>query len=90
MLESTETTPIPPTESTGNIWSSFPEYIAKLSLHKFAISATCDIFPLASFIATILSNFESSKHVLGNMLTPVLEGTLYNIIGIFISLDIAL
>ena len=40
-------------------------------------------YRLASFIATILGILESSKHVLGSIFTPVLLGTLYNIIGMF-------
>ena len=50
-------------------------------LNKYVNSAICDKFPLASFIATIFGIFESSKQVSGAMLTPVLLGTLYSIIG---------
>ena len=39
-------------------------------------------YRLASFIATIFGIFESSKQVLGSMFTPVLDFTLYTIIGI--------
>jgi len=81
MFDNTDITPIPPNDSIGIIWSSLPEYICKLSPHNDAIFATCDILPLASFIATMLSIFDSSKHVSGFILTPVLLGTLYSIIG---------
>ena len=54
----------------------------KLSLQRFAIFAICERSPLASFIATIFGIFESSKQVLGSILTPVLDFTLYTIIGI--------
>ena len=40
MLDNTDITPNPPKERIGKIWSSLPEYIARLSLHKFAILAT--------------------------------------------------
>ena len=81
MFERTDITPIPPIDKTGRIWSSFPEYIFKLSPHKWAILATWDISPLASFIATIFEILESSKQVSGEIFTPVLLGTLYKIIG---------
>ena len=48
------------------------------------------MFPLASFIATILFILESSKQVAGLMFNPVLLGTLYKIIGILIDSAIAL
>ena len=81
IFDKTEITPKPPNDNIGNIWSSLPEYIFKLSPHRCAISATCDKFPLASFIATILSIFDNSKQVSGKIFTPVLLGTLYNMIG---------
>ena len=90
IFDNTDITPIPPSDIIGTIWSSFPEYICKLFLQSDAISATCEIFPLASLIATIFSIFESSKHVLGSIFTPVLLGTLYKIIGIFTEDAIAL
>ena len=81
IFERTEITPNPPNERIGKIWSSFPEYICKLSLQSAAISATWDKLPLASFMATMFSILESSKQVEGNMFKPVLLGTLYIIIG---------
>ena len=89
-LESTDITPFPPKDKIGTIWSSFPEYIVRLSPHKLAIFATCDMLPLASFMATMFSILDSSRHVSGVMLTPVLEATLYTIIGLFTSFAIAL
>ena len=50
-------------------------------MHKLAISATWEILPLASFIATILSILDKARHVSGNIFNPVLLGTLYKIIG---------
>ena len=90
MLDRTEITPIPPSDKIGIIWSSFPEYIFKLFPHKLAIFATWEIFPEASFIATIFGILESSKHTSGVIFTPVLDGTLYKIIGISTSFAIAL
>ena len=81
-FDNTEITPSPPRESIGSTWSSFPLYMYKLSLQRFAIFAICERSPLASFIATIFGIFESSKQVLGSMFTPVLDFTLYTIIGI--------
>ena len=52
-----------------------------MSLHKFAISATWDILPLASFMATILFILDKARQVFGDMFRPVLLGTLYKIIG---------
>lgn len=49
ILDRTEITPAPPRESTGSIWSSFPEYIAISSPHKLEICATCEIFPRSFF-----------------------------------------
>jgi hypothetical protein len=89
MFESTDITPIPPNESIGTIWSSFPEYIFKSSLQRFAISAICEMFPLASFIATMFSIFDNSLQVSGKIFTPVLLATLYNIIGSFVLFAIA-
>ena len=57
-------------------------------MHKLAISATWDILPLASFIATILSILDKARHVSGNMFKPVLLGTLYKIIGNLVELAI--
>ena len=37
--------------------------------------------PLASFAATILGCFDNCKYVSGSIFTPVLDGTLYKIIG---------
>ena len=51
-------------------------------MQRLAIFVICEIFPLASFIATILLILESSKQVWGSIFTPVLLGTLYSIIGI--------
>lgn len=82
IFDKTEIAPIPPKDNIGIIKSSLPEYIFKLSPHKCAILATWDKLPLASFIATIFSILESSKHVLGSIFTLVLPGTLYTIIGI--------
>ena len=89
MFDSTEITPKPPSDRIGTIWSSFPEYTCRFSLHSAFISAICDRFPLASLIATMFDIFESSKHVSGVMFTPVLLGTLYSIIGSFVSFAIA-
>lgn len=89
-MERTEITPKPPRERIGKTWSSLPEYIARLLPHKLAISATCEMFPLASFTATIFSILESSKQVAGVMFRPVLLGTLYRITGMVIALAIAL
>ena len=47
---------------------------------QFVISMI--VATIASFIATIFGTFESSKHVSGSMFTPVLDLTLYTIIGI--------
>lgn len=80
-LDKTDITPKAPKESVGIIWSSFPEYIVISSLQSCAILATCEIFPLASFIATILGILERARQVSGSMLTPVRLGTLYNTIG---------
>ena len=63
--------------------------MGKSSPHKEAILATCDKFPLASFIPTIFEILESSRHVVGSMLRPVLLGTLYKMIGKFTWLAIA-
>ena len=71
-------------------WSSFPEYIDKLFPHNAAILAIWDIFPLASFIATIFSVLDNSKQVSGNIFNPVLLGTLYKIIGYVVLLAILL
>ena len=81
IFEITDITPSPPKDNTGNTWSSFPLYICRLSLHSEAILATWDKFPLASFIATILSILDNSKQVSGEIFNPVLPGTLYKIIG---------
>ena len=56
--------------------------MCKFSRQSDFISAICDKFPLASLIATIFGIFESSKQVWGSMFTPVLDFTLYTIIGI--------
>ena len=90
IIAGTDITPFPPNDNIGIIWSSFPEYMSKFSLQSSAIFATCEIFPLASFIATIFFIFESFKQICGSILTPVLLGTLYIIIGIFTDLEIAL
>lgn len=90
MFDKTEITPIPPKDKIGTIWSSFPEYIFKFSLHREAILAICEILPDASFIATIFSIFDNSKQVSGLILTPVLLGTLYKMIGRDTSFAIAL
>ena len=76
ILDSTEITPSPPKDKIGTIWSSFPEYMCKFSRHSALISAIWDKLPLASLMATIFEIFESSKHVWGVILTPVLLGTL--------------
>lgn len=81
MFDKTEMTPKPPKDKIGIIWSSFPEYMCKLSWHKAAILAICEILPEASLIATIFSILDNSKQVSGLILTPVLLGTLYKIIG---------
>lgn len=80
-FDNTEITPIPPRDRIGTIWSSFPEYTCRFSRQSALISAICDKFPLASLIATMFEIFESSRHVSGVILTPVLLGTLYTIIG---------
>ena len=54
------------------------------------LTAICEKFPLASFMAAILSIFDSSKQVSGFIFTPVLDGTLYIIIGVLIEFAIAL
>lgn len=61
----------------------------KLSLHKYAILATWEILPEASFIATIFEILDNFRHVSGVIFTPVLLGTLYKIIGIVTSFEIA-
>ena len=73
IFDKTEITPRPPKDKIGIIWSSFPEYIFKLSLQSDAILATCDILPDASFIATIFSILDNSKQVSGFILTPLLQ-----------------
>lgn len=57
-------------------------------MHKLAISATCDILPLASFMATMLLILDKATHVSGNIFRPVLLGTLYRIIGRVVSFAI--
>ena len=52
------------------------------SLHRCAISAIWDKSPLASLIATILGIFDIFLQVSGSIFTPVLDFTLYTIIGI--------
>ena len=89
IFESTEITPIPPIDKIGIIWSSFPEYICRLSWHKNLVFEICEIFPQASLIATMFFTFESSKHVSGSIFTPVRDGTLYKIIGRFVHEAIA-
>jgi len=37
IFDNTDTTPSPPKDNIGTIWSSLPEYIAKLSLQRAAI-----------------------------------------------------
>ena len=59
-LARTDITPCPPNDNRGTIESSFPEYIAKSSGTKLAISATCPKSPLASLTATILGTWASS------------------------------
>ena len=75
-LAKTDITPLPPRDSIGTIWSSFPLYIAKSSPHNLDISATWLISPLASFIATIFLTLDNFSTVVGFILTPVLPGTL--------------
>ncbi len=81
IFDNTDITPRPPRDKIGTIWSSFPEYMCKFSRQSALISAICERFPLASFIATIFDIFDNSKHVCGKIFTPVLLGTLYKIIG---------
>lgn len=51
---------------------------------RFASLATCEIFPLASLIATTLDAFLAILiAVSGKILQPVRLGTLYKIIGTF-------
>ena len=58
---------------------------------KAANLATCEILPDASLIATtFLTSFAILTAVSGRMFVPVLEGTLYIIIGIFTASEIAL
>ena len=82
IFERTDITPWPPNDKIGKIWSSFPEYISRLSPHKLAILVIWLILPLASLIPTIFSIFDYSKQVSGEIFIPVRLGTLYKIIGI--------
>ena len=58
-------------------------------MHIAAILATWLMFPLASFIATILERVDNLIKFSGVILRPVLPGTLYTIIGVFTELLIA-
>lgn len=69
-----------PEEFGHHFQSKYVNYLCKDLLFR----ATWDKFPLASFIATMFGNFDNSKHISGERLTPVLLGTLYNIIGKFV------
>ena len=87
MFDNTEITPKPPKERIGKIWSSLPEYTSNAL--DSVIVFTWSILPDASFIATTFLFFLAiSIAVSGYMFTPVLDGTLYIIIGIFTLLAI--
>ena len=71
-------TPFPPIAHTATTWSSFPEYISKSSLAvRAAIFAIWEIFPEASFTATIFfTSFASLYIVSGSIFIPVLPAIL--------------
>ena len=76
-LDSTEITPIPPSDMIGTIWSSLPEYRSTLSPARDISLAICPILPLASLMPTIFStSVHSLAAVCGWMLHPVRLGTL--------------
>ena len=73
----------------NNVVSFLGTYVCKYG--NYALTASALIFitwlisPLASLIPLILGSLASSAHVSGVMFTPVLDGTLYIIIGLSVA-----
>ena len=75
-LDTTETTPRPPSAISGKVMASSPDSTTNSSGTRFRMAAICKIFPDASLIPTMLAICASLATVAGSMFTPVRPCTL--------------
>ncbi len=75
-METTEITPVPPTDKMGRVRGSSPEIRSKSGAQSSLTRIICSRFPLASFTPTMRGWRESSARVSGAMLMTERPGML--------------